>query len=194
MGNEQSLESDQSVRIANLTEVPLVYVISQVGPLYWGVIQPGERVSRHTGRVWFTVDCFPYDGHNEPQTKDAVIATLVPTILGLGVVAVGGWAFMGAAAAATPIAGTAQAILAELLPLSAAPEVAGAIAGGSAAFTAFGASEKIHGWVVTKKQVEDSMTSVRKTGHYANGDWLHVHGGPRKGVNPEEWGRLHFVS
>lgn len=49
MGNEQSLARDQSVRIANLTEIPLVHVISQIGPLYWGVLQPGERVTRWTG-------------------------------------------------------------------------------------------------------------------------------------------------
>jgi hypothetical protein len=194
MGNQQSLESDQSVRIANFTGIPLVYVISQVGPLYWGVIQPGERVTRCTGRVWFTIDCFPYDGDNEPKTEDAVIATLVPTLLGLGVVAVGGWAFMGAAAAATPVAGTAQAALAQLLPLSAAPGVAGTIAGGGAAVNAVGVSAKVYDITVKKKHVEESMRSVRKTGHYANGDWLHVQGGPRKGVNSEDWGRLYFVA
>ena len=64
MGNAQNA----GVRIANLTEVLLVYVIKQVGPLYWGVIKPGKRVSRHTGRVWFTVVTYPYDGTNEPTT------------------------------------------------------------------------------------------------------------------------------
>jgi hypothetical protein len=194
MGNSQSLEDDQSVRIANLTELPLVYVISQIGPLYWGVIQPGQRVTRCTGRVWFTIDCFPYNGENEPQTKDAVIATLVPTLLGLGVVAISGGAFMGAAAAAAPLAGTAQAALAPLLPVTAAPGVVGTVAAGSAGYQAFEWSAKIHGLVVKKEHVEESTKSAKKTGHYANGDWLHVHGGPKKGVNSEEWKRLHFVT
>ena len=51
MGNSQSREENESVRIANQTEVPLVYVLSMLGPLYWGVIQPGDRVTRQTGRV-----------------------------------------------------------------------------------------------------------------------------------------------
>ena len=194
MGNSQSLEDDQSVRIANLTELPLVYVISQIGPLYWGVIQPGQRVTRCTGRVWFTIDCFPYNGENEPQTKDAVIATLVPTLLGLGVVAISGGAFVGAAAAAEPLAGTAQAALAPLLPVTAAPGVVGAVAAGSAGYQAFEWSTKIHGLVVKKEHVEESTKSATKTGHNANVDWLHVHGGPRKGVDSAEWKRLHFVT
>ena len=57
MGNSQSMEENHSVRIANETEIPLVYVLSMLGPLYWAVVQPGERVTRQTGKFWFTVTC-----------------------------------------------------------------------------------------------------------------------------------------
>lgn len=75
----------QSVRIFNNTELPLVFVVSQIGPLYWGVLQPGERAVRVTGRVWFTITCFPYTGDNEPTVTSAVLSTLIPTIAALGV-------------------------------------------------------------------------------------------------------------
>ncbi|KAG9853808.1 hypothetical protein KCU98_g3019, partial [Aureobasidium melanogenum] len=193
MGNQQSLETGQSVRIANLTEIPLVYVISQVGPLYWGVIQPGERVTRCTGRVWFTVQCYPYNGKNEPQTGDAVVATLFPTLIGLAVVVSGGLAFAGAAAAAAPLAGTAQATLASLLPLSEAPLVVGAMAGGAAASTTYKVGQTVYS-IVKKEELEHSLKPARKTGHYANGDWIHVHGGPKKDVPSYQWEPLHFVA
>lgn len=194
MGNQQSLETDQSVRIANLTDIPLVYVISQVGPLCWGVLRPGKRITRCTGGVWFTIDCYAYDGINEPKTQDAVLATLVPTLLALRVVATGGWACFSAAAAAIPAAGTAQAALASLLPLSEAPLVTGVIAGGKAAATASALAVPAHKILVKKEVLESSLKPARKTGHYANGDWIHVHGGPRKGLEPYEWKPLHFLA
>ena len=118
---EGTLERDQSVRIANFTEIPLVYVISQLGPLYWGVVQPNERVTRCTGRVWFTVTCYPWNGSNEPDTGHAVLQTLMPSLAMLGVVVTGGIAAIGAGVAAT---GTAAAALAPILPITATPTAA----------------------------------------------------------------------
>lgn len=192
MGNEQSLEQNQSVRIANFTEFPLVYVISQLGPLYWGVIQPGERVTRCTGRFWFTIDCFAYDGTNEPETKNAVVQTLVPALGILGVLVSGGWAFMGAAAAAAPTVGTAQAAFVPLLPVCEAPLAVGALAGGKAAASAFAVAETANKLLVSKDCLERGLKAAQKKGHYANGDWLHVRGGPQKGVDPAEWQGLRF--
>ena len=86
MGNA---ESSQSVRFANQTEIPLVCVISQVGPLYWRVLQPGERWTKQTGRVWFTLEAYPYTGGSEPTTTNAVLSILVLTAGALFAVATG---------------------------------------------------------------------------------------------------------
>ena len=172
------MEENQSVRIANQTEVPLVYVLSMLGPLYWGVIQPGERVTRQTGRVWFTVTCYPYDGNNEPTNTQAVLGVLIPTVASIIVVATGGLA----AAAATPIAGTAAAALA---PLTTSALVAGGVAAAEMAVTVIGPG------LVLKKEFVDAaeraLNQVKITGHYANGDWLHVRGGIKKNEPYSAW-------
>lgn len=41
--------------IRNNTQFPLQITLEQVGPLYAGVVQPGEWFYRRTGAVWFTV-------------------------------------------------------------------------------------------------------------------------------------------
>ncbi|MCU0525764.1 MAG: hypothetical protein MUF72_13160 [Elainella sp. Prado103] len=41
--------------IKNDTIWPLQISLNQVGPLYYGVIQPGESFVRSTGAVWFTI-------------------------------------------------------------------------------------------------------------------------------------------
>ena len=175
MGNA---ESTQSVRIANQTEVPLVYVLSMLGPLYWGVIQPGDRVTRQTGRVWFTVTCYPYDGKNEPTNTQAVLGILIPAVTGLIIVATGGLA----AAAATPIAGTAAAALA---PLATSALVTGVEAAAGMAVTAIGPGLTLKKTFVDA--AERALNQVKITGHYANGDWLHVRGGIKKNEPYSAW-------
>ncbi|CAM6100183.1 unnamed protein product [Calypogeia fissa] len=164
----------QSVRIANQTEIPLVYVISQVGPLYWGVIQPGERVTKITGRVWFTITCYPYDGKNEPTTMEAVLGVLIPTAAALFIAITAGVA----AAGAIPAAGTAAAAL---QPLVAGPAFVGigaeVGAGGAATTAAITAKNALI------KSIERAYNKVEKTGHYANGDWIHVRGGIKKNAH-----------
>lgn len=184
MGNEQSA----SVRIANQTEVPLVYVISQVGPLYWGVIQPGERVTRVTGRVWFTVKCYPYDGQNEPATKDAVLGVLIPTVAAIAVVITAGMA----AATTIPAAGSYAAVLASI-----ARDARATIE--STAGAAW-VSDKLYGSI--SKKVREAFTRdasrclncVTKHGHYANGDWIHVRGGIQKKKKHSAWQPMRFES
>ncbi|KAG7389241.1 hypothetical protein PHYPSEUDO_010799 [Phytophthora pseudosyringae] len=182
MGNEQSA----SVRIANETEIPLVFVISQVGPLYWGVINPGERVTRITGRVWFTVKCYPYDGHNEPTTADAVWGVVIPTAAALAIVVTAGTA----AAATAPVAGSYAAVLAPI----AGETLAAAEAGAAAAYAAGKLASTIvpvaHSMLI--KDASRCLNCVTKHGHYANGDWIHVRGGIKKNVLSSTWQPMRF--
>ena len=172
------MEENHSVRIANQIEVRLVYVLSMLGPLYWGVIQPGARVTRQTGRVWFTVTCYPYDGNNEPTNTQAVLGVLIPAVTGIIVVATGGLAV----AAATPIAGTAAAALA---PMATSALVAGGAAAAEMAVTVIGPG------LALKKEFVDAaeraLNQVKIMGHYANGDWLHVRGGIKKNEPYSAW-------
>ena len=186
MGNT---ESSASVRIANQTELPLVYVIKQVGPLYWGVIQPGERVTRHTGRVWFTVETYPYDGSNEPTTWQAVKGPLLISLASIAVVATGG----AAAVAATPASGTAAAALA---PLVSSPVVIGieAAASAAAAYGAAAATANTISETVLERELIRTCNHVSKSGHYANGDWIHVRGGPKRDVHCLDWEPMCFES
>lgn len=70
----------------------------------------------------------------------------------------------------------------------------GAVAGGKAAVAASAAAATAHNKFVKKDVLESSLKPAHKTGHYANEDWLHVHGGPQKGLEPYEWKPLHFVA
>ncbi|KAL8883090.1 MAG: hypothetical protein Q9198_000013 [Flavoplaca austrocitrina] len=166
MGNTQSA----SVRITNQTEVPLVYVLSMLGPLYWGVIQPGDKVTRETGRVWLTVTCYPYTGDNEPTNTQAVLGILIPAAMSIIVVATG-----GAAAAA---AGTAGAALGPIA-------MRALVTGGQVAARIVGP-----GILLRKEFVdcaEKALNVVKETGHYANGDWLNVRGGIKKDKPYSAW-------
>ncbi|CAM6089785.1 unnamed protein product [Calypogeia fissa] len=176
----------QSVRIANQTEIPLVYVISQVGPLYWGVIQPDERVTRVTGRVWFTITCYPYDGKNEPTTMEAVLGVLIPTATALFIAITAGIAAAGAIAA-LPAAGTAAA---SLQPLVAGPAFFGIEAGLGAGSTATAAAITAKNALI--KSIELAYNKVEKTRHYANGDWIHVRGGIKKNEPHSAWQPMRF--
>ena len=46
-------------QIYNATEWPLTVSIDQVGPLYYGLLNPGEVFDRTTGAVWFTLKAQP---------------------------------------------------------------------------------------------------------------------------------------
>ncbi|KAL8935865.1 MAG: hypothetical protein Q9216_005216 [Gyalolechia sp. 2 TL-2023] len=183
MGNSQSMEENASVRIANQTEVPLVYVLSMLGPLYWGVIQPGDRVTRQTGRVWFTVTCYPYTGDNEPTNTQAVLGVLIPAAMGIIIVATGG----AAAAAAAPAAGTIGAALA---PIATSALVSGGAAATGVATTIIGPGIALQKTFVDA--AERALNMVKETGHYANGDWLHVRGGIKKDEPHSAWKPMRF--
>ena len=135
-------------------------------------------MTRQTGRVWFTVTCYPYDGKNEPTNTQAVLGVLIPAAMGIIVVATGGLA----AAAAAPAAGT---IAAALAPMATSALVAGGAAATGAAVTI------VRPGVALKKEFVDAaeraLNSVKVTGHLANGDWLHARGGIKKNDPYSAW-------
>ena len=48
--------------ITNETSVPLLVILSQLSPLHWSKVEPGETWVAKTGRVWFTVSACVWDG------------------------------------------------------------------------------------------------------------------------------------
>ena len=183
MGLREYQENSESIRIANQTELPLVYVISQVGVLYRGIIQPGERVIRLTGRVWFTVTCYPYDGTNLPTDKDVILPIFIWIGAAIALAATAGTA----ALAAAPAVGTAQVIFAGTATAASVNGAAAAIAAGPAVY---GGAQAAQSALVG--DLERTLNAVVLKGHYANGDWLHVRGGPREGVVHSAWEPLRF--
>jgi hypothetical protein len=180
MGNSESREQNESVRIANETEIPLVYVISMMNPLYWGVIQPGQSVTRQTGRVWVTVSTFPYTGLNEPDTAEAVLGIVLPTLGGLIGLAAGGplAAVLGAEIGLT----LDFIILHNNVPDANERETIAVNVGGT--------KYKLEKDFVQK--CDQCLNEVKKVGHYANGDWLHVRKGIKKGVPYQNWEPMVF--
>jgi hypothetical protein len=159
--------------------VSQVYVIKQVGNLYWGVLQPGERKTVVTGRVWFTLVVFPYDGSNEPTTSDAVLGTFIPVaailVTAMAAVVTGG--------AAAPAAGTVAAALGPIA--TSAAVINSAIFAGSATAGTL--------TVAGKAAFEKSINAATRKGHYANGDWVHIRGGPKATADFTTWGPIHLV-
>ena len=74
---------------ANESEIPVVVVVSQAGPLYWKALQPGQSWTQKTGKVWFTLEAYPYTGNNEPTKLGAAVSVLVPTGAALAAVLTG---------------------------------------------------------------------------------------------------------
>ena len=92
-----------------------------------------------------------------------------------------------AAAAAAPAAGTAAAALA---PMVTSAFVAGGVAATNAARIVIGPR------IALKKEFVDgatrSLNQVEVTGHFANGDWLHVQGGIKKNEPYSAWQPMRF--
>jgi len=99
--------------IKNETIWPLQISLNQVGPLYFGVIQPGEYFVRDTGAVWFTIKAAVFlDERNRITDWDAVlpVALIVGSVI-LAAVTAGAAAYAGgpalAAAGAAGVSGVA---------------------------------------------------------------------------------------
>jgi hypothetical protein len=94
--------------IKNETIWPLQISLSQVGPLYFDVIQPGQSFVRDTGAVWFTVKAAIFLDEKDRITDwDAV--TPVAIVIGSAILAVataGAAGFASGAMAASLIAST----------------------------------------------------------------------------------------
>ena len=101
------------VGITNLTELPLVYVLYQSVPEFWGVLQPGQRAFRYLH--WFNaynLVCYPFTGNNEPTIHTHPPYRLAPNYVSL-IAAASSYAFSHGASAAT--AGTALAAVASIV-------------------------------------------------------------------------------
>eukprot|EP00246_Nothoceros_aenigmaticus_P017771 TRINITY_DN8910_c0_g1_i1.p1 TRINITY_DN8910_c0_g1~~TRINITY_DN8910_c0_g1_i1.p1 ORF type:complete len:236 (+),score=26.27 TRINITY_DN8910_c0_g1_i1:76-783(+) len=163
-----------SISFHNRTEVPLVFVISQVGPLFWGVLQPGESAIRKTGHVWFTIDMYLYDGKNEPTSQDAVLSILIPTATAIAAAVTAGFA-------AVPLAGSAAAALAPIVTSTVAVDAICA-AGGTALSMGFQAV------------LRDTTSPIKIRGFFVGGDeHITVDGGPKSGVRAHQWEPLSYV-
>ena len=68
------------ILVKNESDVPLLVVCSQLTPLHWGRVNPGETFNPgnvlNMGRVWFTVSVSIFDERNVP-TMGAVVASIV---------------------------------------------------------------------------------------------------------------------
>ena len=98
------------MRTANQAKMPLVYLLSMLGPLYQGVIQPSDRVTRQTSRFWLANTCHPYDDKDDPTNTCLRPSSAIrfPAAIGIIVAVATGDV---AAAASAPAAGTAAAAL-----------------------------------------------------------------------------------
>jgi hypothetical protein len=84
------------IHVRNETDVPLLFVLSQLSPLHWCRVEPGETQHVKCGRVWFTVSTEVYDESTEPTAAGvalritAITAATVLTGGLLGIAVVGG--------------------------------------------------------------------------------------------------------
>jgi hypothetical protein len=70
--------------IYNGTIWPLQIALKQVGPLYYGIVQPGQYFRRDTGAVWFTINAsIALDGKEHISDWDCVwpVAAIVGTVV-----------------------------------------------------------------------------------------------------------------
>lgn len=92
------------IAIKNESAVPILVICSQLTPLHWGKVEPGETWNvgnvLNMGRVWFTVSVSVYDERNVP-TVSSVVASIVA--LSASVIFLAGSAVFIAAATASGI-------------------------------------------------------------------------------------------
>lgn len=82
------------INVRNESPVPVLFVLSQLSPLHWAKVNPGETVHVPCGRVAFTASVCLYSEEEEPTAMGvaaritAITATTILTggILGLGLV------------------------------------------------------------------------------------------------------------
>ncbi len=92
------------ISVCNKTGVELLVELSQVGPLHWERVLPGETKEIDCGQVWFTVSAKLWDG-NEPSGWEVAAPFLIG--IGGGAAIVAGGALVYAAAAPAAAGGAA---------------------------------------------------------------------------------------
>ena len=171
--------------IKNDTIWPLQISLNQVGPLYYGVIQPGESFVRSTGAVWFTIKAGVFLDEKDRITSWDVFWPIAGVTASVLITA----ATAGAAAyAAGPaLAATGAAGIAGVTGLSSASALATATAASTlvgAGFSA-GAALVVGGVVVggtgaalsatataaLRDIFSQKNTAASKAGCYAGPDW-----------------------
>ena len=100
----RTLTVRNGISVKNEGAVPILVICSQLTPLHWGKVEPGETWNvgnvLNMGRVWFTVSVSVYDEKNVP-TVTAVVASIVA--LSASVIFIASSSIFIAAAAASGI-------------------------------------------------------------------------------------------
>lgn len=137
-GNQGNSMLTPGFAIKNETIWPLQISLSQVGPLYFDVIQPGQSFVRDTGAVWFTLKAAIFLDEKDRITNwDAVKPVLFvvgAAILALSTAGAAGFA-SGPAAAAMLAADVVSAGLVDLASGSVLPAVTAAATLAGAGFS-----------------------------------------------------------
>jgi hypothetical protein len=143
--------------IYNGTIWPLQIALKQVGPLYYGIVQPGQYFRRDTGAVWFTINAsIALDGKEHISDWDCVwpVAAIVGTVaLGALTGGAGAFAAAGTFAAST---GVMAGITTAMAVVSGA--VLGAVTSGAAAS-------------LLAKVFSNANADVSEAGCYAGPPW-----------------------
>jgi hypothetical protein len=157
------------IAVRNESAVPLLVVCSQLTPLHWAQVLPGETFNEHNklgmGKVWFSVTCSAYNPKDEPTPQGvaaSIAAIAVGTPLILPAIAYGGalTVFGGAYVAAGALAGMpGLAFGGAVVGTAGAAAVAGGVTGASAIFRS-----------------AKSIVGVKRDGVYSDGSTLVVRG------------------
>lgn len=94
------------IKVRNESGVTVLFVLSQLTPLHWAKVEPGETLHMKCGRVWFTVSVDGYDEDDEPSAAGVaarIAAITTATVLTGGVL---GIACVGTISALTSTQGT----------------------------------------------------------------------------------------
>ena len=187
--------------IKNETIWPLQISLSQVGPLYFDVIPPGQTFTRDTGAVWFTVRASIFLDEKDRITDwDAVmpVAIIVGSVV-IAAVTAGAAAYAGgpalvtagmagisgvtglSTASALATATAASALVGAGFSASAALVIGGAVVGGG-----IGAALSTSTQAALKEIFKKDNSSVSSAGCYAGPPWpfrrdvtpLRITGGP----------------
>ena len=100
----RTLTVRNGISVKNEGKVPILVICSQLTPLHWGKVEPGETWNvgnvLNMGRVWFTVSVSVYEEKNVP-TVTAVVASIMA--LSASVIFLAGSSIFIAAATASGI-------------------------------------------------------------------------------------------